>query len=91
MAPPPKFEIGQPVYKWTGDYTGPGIVRGIAGLDNGKLRYLVGHRLAGGRGELLHVYSEGNLRELEALDTVDTVTKADGLRSRTGQATPEDG
>jgi hypothetical protein len=58
-----KFQIGQLVFKWTGDYTGPGRVRGIAELENGKLRYLVGHRLEGGTGELLHVYAEGNLRE----------------------------
>ena len=73
-----KFEIGQHVYKWTGDYRGPGIVRGIAGLEGGKWRYLVGHRLAGGVGELLHVYAEGNLRELDpnegALPSISTRT-----------------
>jgi hypothetical protein len=58
------FTIGQTVFKWTGDYTGPGIVRGIAQLGNGKVRYLVGHRLGGGEGELLHVYAEGNLRAI---------------------------
>lgn len=58
-----KFEIGQLVYKWTGDYSGPGRVRGITALPDGKLRYLVGHRIEGGTGEFLHVYAEGNLRE----------------------------
>jgi hypothetical protein len=58
----PKFKIGQWVEKWTGDYTGPGIVRGISTLANGRLRYLVGHRIEGGYGEFLHVYAEGNLR-----------------------------
>jgi hypothetical protein len=89
MTQPPKFEIGQHVYKWTGDYGGPGIVRGIAGLDNGKLRYLVGHKIEGGTGEFLHVYAEGNLRGIEALNDLLTVTKEEGLRSRTGQPTPE--
>jgi len=84
----PKFETGQTVLKWTGDYGGPGIVRGIAGLENGKLRYLVGHRIEGGTGEFLHVYAEGNLRDIEALDALDTVTKAQGLQSRTGLAEP---
>ena len=58
----PKFKIGQWVEKWTGDYTGPGIVRGISTLASGRLRYLVGHRIEGGIGEFLHVYAEGNLR-----------------------------
>lgn len=86
----PKFEIGQPVYKWTGDYGGPGIVRGIAGLDNGKLRYLVGHKIDSGTGEFLHIYAEGNLRGIEALDDLPSTTMAEGLRSRTGQATPDE-
>jgi hypothetical protein len=58
----PKFQIGDQVFKWTGDYTGPGTVRGISTLPSGKVRYLVGHRVEGGEGEFLHVYSEGNLR-----------------------------
>jgi hypothetical protein len=64
MTQQPKFAIGQIVFKWTGDYTGPGTIRGIAGLDNGKLRYLVGHKIMGGTGEFLHVYAEGNLRNV---------------------------
>jgi hypothetical protein len=31
---PPKFKIGQLVEKWTGDYTGPGRIRGIAHLES---------------------------------------------------------
>ncbi len=58
----PKFQIGDHVTKWTGDYTGPGIVRGISILGNGKVRYLVGHRIEQGTGEFLHVYAEGNLQ-----------------------------
>ena len=70
----PKFEIGQTVLKWTGDYGGPGIIRGIAGLENGKLRYLVGHQITGGTGEFLHVYSEGNLREIDIV-MIDPLSK----------------
>jgi hypothetical protein len=58
-----KFQIGQPVFKWTGDFTGRGIVRGIAANGAGKVRYLVGHKVEGGTGEFLHIYAEGNLRE----------------------------
>ena len=64
----PKFEIGQPVYKWTGDYGGPGIVRNVTALPDGKVRYLVGHRIEGGTGEFLHIYAGGNLREVKSLD-----------------------
>jgi hypothetical protein len=39
-------------------------VRGISVLASGKMRYLVGHRIEGGSGEFLHVYAEGNLREV---------------------------
>lgn len=60
----PKFQIGQLVQKWTGDYTGPGRVRGISTLENGSIRYLVGHRIEGGTGEFLHIYASGNLREV---------------------------
>jgi hypothetical protein len=69
----PKFEIGQLVYKWTGDYGGPGRVRGITVLPDGKLRYLVGHRIEGGKGEFLHVYAAGNLRESNDDDALDPV------------------
>jgi hypothetical protein len=58
----PKFQIGDEVFKWTGDYTGPGVVRGLAKTASGKWRYLVGHQIIDGTGEFLHVYAEGNLR-----------------------------
>lgn len=64
----PKFQIGDLVFKWTGDYTGPGTVRGISELPSGKLRYLVGHKVEGGSGEFLHVYAAGNLREVGNAD-----------------------
>jgi hypothetical protein len=65
MGKQPKFELGQRVEKWTGDYGGPGIVRGIMNNANEQLRYLVGHKIEGGHGEFLHVYAEGNLRAPE--------------------------
>ena len=58
-----KFNVGDRVFKWTGDYTGPGIVRGITRLPSGKARYLVGHKIEGGSGEFLHIYASGNLKD----------------------------
>lgn len=85
----PKFEVRQSVYKHTGNYGGPGIVRGIANDDGQPLRYLVGHTIAGGFGEFFHVYAEGNLREIDFnIADLPTISKEEGLRSRTGQATP---
>ena len=74
MTQQPKFEIGQIVFKWTGDYTGPGVVRGLSKLPSGKIRYLVGHQITGGTGEFLHVYAEGNLREINVV-MVDTYNR----------------
>src|SRR6185369_15810607 len=62
-----KFQMGDVVYKWTGDYTGPGVVRGLSLNAKGQIRYLVGHRVKGGSGEFLHVYAEGNLRDMEGV------------------------
>ena len=59
-----RFKVGDAVEKFTGDYTGPGFVRDVIMLPSGKIRYLVGHRISGGSGEFLHIYSENNLREL---------------------------
>jgi hypothetical protein len=87
--PEPKFEVRQLVYKWTGNYGGPGIVRGIANDEGQPLRYLVGHRIEGGYGEFFHVYAEGNLRETGELFDLPTISKQDGLKSRTGLATPD--
>ncbi len=59
-----KFQIGDKVYKHTGDYRGPGVVRGVTTLPNHKPRYLVGHKIEGGDGEFLHVYAAYNLRPI---------------------------
>jgi hypothetical protein len=84
-----KFKVGDLVWKWTGGYGGPGRVRGVFPLENGNTRYVVGHRIEGGFGEFLHIYAEGNLREPEALDDLPTISKAEGLRTRTGLAEPD--
>jgi hypothetical protein len=51
------YEIGDRVEKHTGGYTGPGILRGISAAADGSPRYLVGHKIEGGAGEFLHVYT----------------------------------
>lgn len=60
----PKFKVGQFVYKERGNYGGPGIVRGTIVMSGGSLRYIVGHMIADGYGEFLHIYSQGDLRPL---------------------------
>lgn len=56
-----KFRIGQRVNKCTG-YFGPGEVRGVFTMSDGKLMYNVEHRILGG-GLFVHNYIEKNLEE----------------------------
>jgi hypothetical protein len=80
-----KFQMGDVVYKWTGDYTGPGVVRGLSLNAKGQIRYLVGHQVQGGNGEFLHVYAEGNLREMEGV----TGTKGPQCPGAVGVRSPD--
>jgi hypothetical protein len=41
------------------------VVKGIFEVRPGEVRYLVAHKIDGGWGELLHIYSEKNLRLLD--------------------------
>lgn len=59
----PLFEIGDRVFKHTGDYNVEGEVRGVIFKMNGELRYAVEIAAAGG-GSFLHIYSAANLRKL---------------------------
>ncbi len=56
-----KFNVNDHVWKQGTAYSGPGIVRGVVHLLNGT-RYLVGHKIEGGEGEFLHIYSEKELQ-----------------------------
>jgi hypothetical protein len=73
---PPKFAEGDSVFKWTGDYTGPGVVRSIGRNGKGQYRYVVGHTIEGGTGEFLHIYAEGNLRHID--ERIDVEVGDDG-------------
>lgn len=58
----PEFKVGDAVFKHSGEYTGPGVVRAVFAKPSGSVRYVVGHTIAGGAGEFLHVYAAANLR-----------------------------
>ena len=65
MALVKKFAVGDRVEKIGGRYGGPGRVVGVAAdFDDGHVLYNVAHRIAGGRGEFVHVYPAANLRLL---------------------------
>ena len=58
------FPIGSKVEKYKGDYGGPGVVKNVFEIAPNVHRYVVAHRIEGGYGELLHIYSEGQLRSI---------------------------
>jgi hypothetical protein len=56
-----KFRAGDSVYKSGAGYAGPGeVVVAFLGKD-GHPRYVVAHRIEGGRGEFYHIYGEAQL------------------------------
>jgi hypothetical protein len=57
---------GREVVKASGSYGGPGIVRGAALTVSGEPRLVVGHKLADGFGELLHIYRPQDITPAEA-------------------------
>lgn len=58
-----KFNEGDQVIKFTGDYEWAGEVRSVfTAYDGGPLRYVVAHPV--GRGRVLHIYSGENLKPL---------------------------
>lgn len=65
VIPKPAFQFEEQVEKCTGDYTARGEVRGIFPMKNGVIRFVVEHQAEGG-GSFCHIYSEKNLRRVEA-------------------------
>jgi hypothetical protein len=67
-----KYSIGDNVMKIGTGYTGPGEVRGIFEIeDGGSIRYAVRHRIEGGNGWLLHIYSETQLKAIPEVLNID--------------------
>lgn len=54
------FQVGDRVYKHTGDYHIEGEVRAVFTKQDGSVRYVVEHSAEGG-GSFLHIYSAANL------------------------------
>jgi hypothetical protein len=53
-----RFEVGDRVEKYTGDYQIIGEVRAVFATKRGKIRYVVEHDPG-----FLHIYSDTNLRK----------------------------
>lgn len=70
------FIIGDRVVKTGTGYGGPGIVRDTFQLTDGQWRIVVAHKIDGGWGELLHIYSPVQLekREEALADVPDDLT-----------------
>jgi hypothetical protein len=58
-----EFDYGDPVEKFTGDYTAKGEVVGRFFMKSGAARYVVEHQAEGG-GSFCHIYSGKNLRRI---------------------------
>lgn len=56
------FEPGDPVEKHGGAYGGPGKVVGKFEAAPGVWRYVVAHKIEGGWGVFLHIYSAAQIR-----------------------------
>jgi len=64
-----KFTTGDRVLKQGSGYSGPGeVVVSFLGADDHP-RYVIAHKIQGGRGEFYHIYGEGQLARLPS-DTV---------------------
>lgn len=59
------MKSGDRVEKFSGDYTGPGTIEQIVSMGDGRTRYLVSHRIEGGSGTFLHIYSKSQIRPLK--------------------------
>lgn len=70
--------IGAPVWKKGAGYEGPGIVRAAFKTWLGDWRYVVEHRIEGGRGAFYHIYSD---KEVER-----QAVAADGQSARPASA-----
>ena len=80
-----RFRPDDPVWKEGAGYAGPGIVKATFKAWDGSLRYVVEHRLAGGRGFFYHIYSN---RELKSDGREHVEAGADQIDPRPGRSGP---
>lgn len=62
----PKFFIGEQVLKVGGGYGGPGLVKSVFQMSPGVWRYNIAHKIEGGYGMFIHIYSDAQLESFEA-------------------------
>lgn len=55
------YEFAQIVRKTGRGYSGPGEVCGVAIAADGSPRVIVAHRIEGGTGHLMHIYTPGQI------------------------------
>lgn len=70
-----KFEVGDKVWKTSGDYHIGGEVRSVFTKKNGAVRVVVEHEAEGG-GSFLHIYGEDNLEPMPERDEADGFDKS---------------
>ena len=58
-----RFKIGDSVQKNGAGYGGPGKVVAAFFAEDNHLRYVVAHKIEGGRGLFYHIYGEAQLSE----------------------------
>lgn len=59
------FNVGDKVQKYQGEYGGPGVVVGRFKTLSGKWRYNVAHKIEGGFGSMIHIYTEAQIRKID--------------------------
>jgi hypothetical protein len=60
----PRLQIGDDVEKFGGSYGGPGRIVSKFPVNENEWRFIVSHKIEGGYGKLLHIYTAGQLRKL---------------------------
>lgn len=78
----PRLQIGDDVEKYGGSYGGPGRIVSKFPVNETEWRYIVSHKIEGGYGKLLHIYTEGQLRKLPDDRGISHQASAKALRGR---------
>jgi hypothetical protein len=59
------YVVDDEVEKIGGQYGGPGVIKAVISLNDGNIRYIVSHKIEGGWGQLLHIYSPQQIKPRE--------------------------